>query len=300
MRKILLIATLALLVLLIIVLTRFKTYDGFTGETANYEIPRIIWSYWDGHAINDFVNTSFDSIRRKLPTWDIRLLNSKTINAYLDMTTVPKNYNELKIQHQADWIRVALLRQYGGIWIDATIIINDGDAINKLVEESERMKSDFTGFIQGGTDTYIENWFMMAPKNSEFMDLLYKEYSHAISIGFMEYKKQLAGEDNIKINPRIYLNGDNITYLTQHTCIQAVAQERMKRKPVLLLKPCEDSMFKLQLGCGWNMNCLHSKLMNPDSKKLPYIKLRSKEINFDYNKYFSEGFTNYERIDWAN
>lgn len=262
----------------------------------SYDLPRIIWSYWEGDDIPKIIQLSHARVKQKLPDWDVKLLNQTTVKSYLDMTNVPANYESLSVQHKADWIRAALLRAHGGVWLDAAIIVNDGSALNKLLKESIEAHSEFTGFTLGG-DSYIENWFMMAPKNSEVINKIYDEFSRAITLGFSNYKDELAGETHIQINPRIYANG---TYLTQHSCIQAVVQARLGRTPRMVLKPSEESMFKLQTDCNWNFECFLRKVLQPETYKIPYLKLRSVEQQFDYERYFSEGFIPADRVGWAN
>ena len=286
-----------LLVLIALISIIYILYTPYGESFTNaYELPHIVWSYWEGSEVPKIVELAHARVKQKLPGWDVRLLDPITVKTYINMESIPKNYESLGIQHKADWIRLALLRDHGGVWLDATIIVNDGAALENLVKESREAHSEFTGFTLGG-DSYIENWFMMAPKGSEVIDKLYTEFSHAITLGFDEYKNELANDSGVNIDPRIYSFG---TYLTQHSCIQAVIQARLGRKPRLVLKPAEESMFKIQTECNWDFACFIDKIMKHETYKIPYLKLRNGEKNFDYERYFSEGFIPGGRVGWAN
>ena len=298
--RIVVITLMLLLVIIAFIGLMHRAYDGFSNNM-EYNIPRITWSYWEGEPMPEIVKLAHERRQKKLTGWEVNMLSPETVGKYIDMSTVPPNYNTLRPQHKADWIRVALLKKYGGVWLDSTIIINDGNAITTLVADSEAQRSEFTGFTAfcDKSDTsYIENWFTMAPKNSEFISKLYDEYTHAVNIGFANYKQLLADEPDIKIRPDLYKFD---TYLTQHTCIQAVAQKRLGRPSRMLLKRAEESMYKLQTDCNWDSMCISSLLNNSDTYNIPYLKFSSGGINFDVQRYFKDGFVSSigKRIDWA-
>jgi hypothetical protein len=278
--------------------------EGFAGAFS-YEIPRITWSYWEGEPMPEIVKLAHERRQNKLTGWEVRLLSPDSIAQYIDMSTIPANYQDLSPQHKADWIRVALLKRYGGVWLDSTIIINDGDALNRLIKDSKKVRSEFTGFTtftEPGDHSYIENWFMMAPKNSEFISALYDEYVKAINMGFTTYKKKLSKETDLNIISRIYDYSNDFVYLTQHACIQAVMQKRLGRTPRMLLNRAEESMYKIQHDCKWDTSCLVNSINKPETYTIPYLKLSSSIRDFDINRYFNEGFISYitHKINWAN
>ncbi len=287
-----------LLVLIIYIL--YKPYgEGFT--SLEYTIPRIAWSYWEGDGIPETIQLIQKRTQEKLPNWKIHLLTQHTIYDYIDKDSIPSTFANYGVQHRADWYRVALLNKYGGMWLDASIVINDGAAIEKLYEESVRARSEFTGFTLGDDpEHYIENWFMLAPKGSEVISKLLDEFTVAMRKGFIEYKNDLEKEKQITIIPKVYEFGDTNVYLTQHACMQAVIQSRLGRKPRLVLKPAEHDMFKIQTDCKWDFGCLADKLTKSEIKQIPYLKLRGGERDILKAGYFSEGFTPAGRVGWAN
>jgi len=142
------------------------------------------------------------------------------------------------------------------------------------------MKSEFTGFSYNSDTkdnilTYIENWFIMAPLNSTVIQLWSKEYTQAINRGFLYYKKSLFQEQDIHIIEKIYKKDNKDVYLTQHACLQAVVQKRLKKKVPMLLYKSELTMFKLHCQCDWDAACIKYRMKHDKSiKKIPFIKLR--------------------------
>jgi hypothetical protein len=64
--------------------------------------------------------------------WNPIVLNNTNISKYINIDEYPLNYNKLIVQHKADWIRLKVLQKYGGLWMDASIIINDMDKLEEM------------------------------------------------------------------------------------------------------------------------------------------------------------------------
>lgn len=93
-------------------------YDGFN-DSAPVTIPKKIWMYWD----NDFENAPpivklcVDSWKKKNPDWDVVVLNEDTVSQYVEF---PELSSGITVQAFSDLLRLRLLNQYGGVWVDAT------------------------------------------------------------------------------------------------------------------------------------------------------------------------------------
>ena len=111
----------------------------------SYKIPKIAYSYWDKNT-PPIIDRIIEERRKTMPDWKIILLTDQTINNYIDMKSVPSGYEKLKPQHQADWIRLKLLDKYGGLWLDSSIIINDGAAINEIYNDACKNRVEVAAF----------------------------------------------------------------------------------------------------------------------------------------------------------
>ena len=259
----------------------FKTYT--------YNIPKKIWIYWDNY---DNLPNSIDNIikynKKTIKTWKIIYLSDENINEYIPQHEFPKNINNIFVQAKSDWVRLYLLNKYGGLWLDASIIVNNEEKLNELVKESFLNNSDLTSYYLNSRTvndlhyTHIENSFLMSPVNSYFVERWKKEFEYAIDIGFKNYKNLLLSQGfNLK---KIFDGGDDDVYLTMHACAYKVGSEYIFNPNVLLYK-AEDEIYYLQETCDWENKCISDKL-NKDSsvKNIPLIKLVNKNrenLNLD-------------------
>lgn len=242
-----------------------------TQEQQSYEVPRTIWAYWDDPKPPRFVVDNIMKWHKILKGWSINLLNRETIH-------VPSAIADglARIEHQSDWIRLHLLREYGGVWMDVGIQVNAPalEALEGLRNESMRVKSQWTGYK---LNEKHENWFIMAPKRSLVIRAWFDEYEQAVRMGFKAYKVALLKE-GVKIND-IY-GYDEDVYLTQHACLRAVLT-RMQNKngarvpmhPMIAMDAYE-SMFKIHGECKWEVDCIRLRVQNGDVNDIPFIKMR--------------------------
>lgn len=105
-----------------------------------------LWSYWQvkqGRTIPPYINVCFETFKKYCSNnYEIIILDEKTVYNYLP--NLRKDLDELpSLAHKSDYIRVALLYYYGGLWLDAdTIVMNDlHEIIDKL-----NTGYDFIGF----------------------------------------------------------------------------------------------------------------------------------------------------------
>ena len=177
--------------------------------------------------------------------------------------------------------------------MDASIVLNDGDALERLYVESIHKKSQFTGFTLTnksfrGIPLYIENWFIMAPKRSVIMKAWLQEFERAIQTGFHAYKQEILHE-GVHVES-IYRSKDDV-YLTMHACLQTILQKRMTHIPPMLLKPAENDMFRLLKVCeGQPLSCVMKNMRDhsEEVRSIPYIKLTKdmRDTKIDIRTYF--------------
>ena len=211
----------------------FKTYT--------YNIPKKIWVYWDNY---DNLPNSIDNIikynKKTIKTWKIIYLSDENINEFIPQHEFPKNINNIIVQAKSDWVRLYLLNKYGGLWLDASIIVNNEEKLNELVKESFLNNSDLTSYylnsriVNDQHFTHIETSFLMSPVNSYFVERWKKEFEYAIDIGFKNYKNLLLSQGfNLK---KIFDGGDDDVYLMIHACAYKVGSEYIFNPNVLLYK----------------------------------------------------------------
>lgn len=112
-----------------------------------------VYIYWVG-PVHDFI-----LYLRKLmylhsnngKNYKVHFINRENINNYLD--TLPEIFDKLSAVHQADYVRIAVVKKYGGIWLDSdTIVMND------LSSMFQKLK-DYDGFFVSEDDGYCNGVF---------------------------------------------------------------------------------------------------------------------------------------------
>ncbi|MFT4072387.1 MAG: capsular polysaccharide synthesis protein [Dysgonamonadaceae bacterium] len=111
----------------------------FSGELDKYDFlpvkkelvgKKIIWQYWgqgvEHEGLPEIVQLCFDSIDKYKGGYEVIRLSDETIHEYLELPTfVWERRKNLAFNRTffSDLLRLALLKTYGGIWLDATIML---------------------------------------------------------------------------------------------------------------------------------------------------------------------------------
>ena len=240
-----------------------------------------LWMYWN-HKKPPLIQKIEDHNRKHLTTWNIIYLDDITIHDYI--LSFPPKFDTLIPQHKADWIRLYLISTYGGVWCDASIIINSEKAMDELWEKTKT--HDFVGFYNGkkvnGVYENIENWCFASKKGGILITNWLKEYTKAIQEGLKQYNDRILKNTHLKV----YIKGNNklTTYYTVYHCLQHVMQH--EPLPPIYVINAFDSMFKINKMCPPKQKATCTmNLLKTRKLKLPYIKLTRHErktgINID-------------------
>ena len=282
--KLFLILTLTLiLIILLFLYTRLLKKEEFANQ---YDIPKKIWIYWNTDEKPKLIEQIFNNNKKILSDWEINLLSDNSLNNYIDVNINNDKYKNLGPTHKSDLIRLKILEKFGGVYMDASIIINSKLEFENLFNESIKNKVELTAFTLYENDNtnkyhqYIGSWFLIAPSNSKLIKLWLIEFENAIDMGFENYNKYVVNDLKLNINYKIYNIDYNNTYLTVYTALQKILQTHTNFN--ILLKKSEDTMYKLLIECNHNSNCISNKfnLENKQNiKSIPYIKLRGDDRN---------------------
>jgi hypothetical protein len=241
-----------------------------------YTLPKVVWTHWNEENPPEHVQKNIERMRKMLPDWQVKFLTTDEFLHSINQEEIPAGFQNLRVEHQADWIRLKLLKAYGGCWIDSGIILNQ--SINALYRDCVTNKADLLVFKILGTQTnplypIAENWFIMAPPASPVITLWLEEYERAIKMGFKRYKEKLK-EEGVDLQKLMNSPGD--VYLTQHGCYQKVLQQRMPPNAKVVYHIAEDTMFKIHAKiCKWDKECIWRTLQDVEyCRTIPYIKLR--------------------------
>jgi hypothetical protein len=136
-------------------------------------VPRNIWVYWQNINRTTYptiIKLCLDTIKKHLGSkYNLIILNENTIKKYLP--DIRDDFDNLMVAQKVDYYRIALLYKYGGIWLDADIIVmKDLAPIFEKLDEGY----DFVGFGCTGnqcSNGYFRpsNWVLGARPNSVLM-----------------------------------------------------------------------------------------------------------------------------------
>lgn len=156
---------------------------------------KIIWQYWgQGLAAaeqNATVKLCFASVDRFKNDYQVIRLDEESVKEYLDLPEFvweKKKNVQFKPAFFADLIRLALLDIYGGVWIDATILLTapmdenilnqdffmfhrDQNTQNKLVWE--QFNTDYFGWHEHHYVNVL-NSFIVAKKNNKMVHICFE------------------------------------------------------------------------------------------------------------------------------
>jgi hypothetical protein len=239
-------------------------------------IPKIIWCYWDNKENNkndSRINLFLKNwIKYTKKSYKITLINRNTINLYIK-ENIPYNFHKLLSAHQADWIRLNILKIHGGIWMDMSTILtkNLDEVLNKQLKNT----NGILFYIDKFSNNYnvIENWFIACSKNNFFINAWCNEFNKAIKMN--DYNEYLKLSYPIYYKSLIQnIDKHLLKYLTMHLCAQKVIQIDRVCLNFTLLK-AEDGPFYLDFLANWDVNKTVSLITNKTNLNYipPIIKL---------------------------
>ena len=132
-----------------------------------YKIKKNIFTFWEPkEKIPGYLQLCIKTWKKILPEYNITILDYETTNVLLGETIFSNIIcKEMAKSKQADAIRVAILKKYGGIWMDADTIILNSEFIKKFHNYElgmfgvEKDKYQFIGFIYGiENSTILNEW----------------------------------------------------------------------------------------------------------------------------------------------
>jgi hypothetical protein len=116
---------------------------------------KIVWSYWEG-SMDNITKKCIDSWYKYIPNgWKIVILNNSKLNEV--ELIKPFRFNKLSHTTKSDVIRLSVLYKYGGLWMDASVLLTQ-----KLDWIQNYEKNDYYGFNYDSRN-YIESWFLYVP-----------------------------------------------------------------------------------------------------------------------------------------
>lgn len=247
------------------------------------DIPKIIWIFWYDGNIPELVQSCINKIKKLHKNYEINVLNKKNLSEYIDMN-IDLLVEKMPIANLSDLIRLKLLKKYGGVWLDASIILEE--AIDDFFLEKNN-RFDIVAYYNksqsiGCNIPVIESWLLAAPKESDFINK-WLFYFQPIEVkGSKEFYHEWREHENFD---ELSKGLGDPSYLLVYMAAK-LALDDLKNKSNILLHCCDDSAFSIQILSKWRTRkCVTNfyiknvpisspiyKLTNGDRKYFPFLK----------------------------
>jgi hypothetical protein len=273
--------------LLLSALPILSSLTAIFGHKKTYNVaPRKIWTYWDNpDKLPKAVKLCMDSWKKFNPDYEIVLLTKKNYQGYV---TIPEDirahphFNDSP-QRFSDLVRLYVVEEHGGIWIDASVLIKD-HFDNWLFPRY----AEFSGFFMGpfsldNRTPAIENWFFAANKGSTFIKLWKKEFLEMGTFkdiqGYLDSRKKMGVRFEKLRDPH---------YLAAYVAAQKVIQIDKYSQDTLVLRDSSDGPFKYLKDAVWypeqgmKLACGNKKYQSPIMKmRSDEREILERELDYD-------------------
>jgi hypothetical protein len=150
------------IIIIIFICIIYKTSEYFENNIVNIN-ENNVFLYWVG---NDYklIKILRDIIylhSKKGKNYTVHLLNKDNIKKYI--TNIPDYFNDLLPAHQADFIRVNVICDYGGIWLDSdTLVMDNLNSLFDIIKNKD-------GFFILENNTTLSNGVFGSKPNTPLM-----------------------------------------------------------------------------------------------------------------------------------
>ncbi len=149
---------------------------------------KYIFTFWEPRRkIPGYLRLCIETWKKFLPEYHIKILDYNNLKYYLgDSLFLSIICKEMIMPIQADGIRVAMLKKYGGIWMDTDTIILGREFLNDLKDTELAMfgddlyKSQHIGFIYASNTSFLINeWLEQIKKKIyDYKKVLSKKHNN--------------------------------------------------------------------------------------------------------------------------
>jgi hypothetical protein len=132
-------------------------------------LHKVIWSCWfQGREFApEIVERCLSSWEDRNPEWDFRCLDAASICRYVDLREyVDLDRQQITAASLSDILRLLLLHEYGGVWVDATTFCNA--PLDTWI--SQAAQTGFFAFSRPAEDRELATWFLAAHSGNHLLN----------------------------------------------------------------------------------------------------------------------------------
>ncbi|KAF1015359.1 MAG: hypothetical protein GAK29_04598 [Acinetobacter bereziniae] len=250
--------------------------DYFSNQLEHFQLKgkkkfndqKIIWQYWGQGIQSDLphiVKLCFSSVDQFKADYQVIRLDESNIKDYLDLPDfVWDKRNNSKFKHAffADLIRLALLNVYGGVWLDATILLT-------APIESEISQADYFMFQRHCDTLEKQLWY---ERNYDYFDWSDEQNVNVLN-SFIVGKK---GNEVLQICLDVLLNfwrtQENIPhYFFFQIMYDVLIKGRLKSKQCEIIDDTLPHLLQFKLNDPFDLVEYNNILQRINIHKMTYV-----------------------------
>jgi len=173
-----------------------KTYE-------SKKIPKIIWLYWNDPIDKApwIVRMCVSLIHKFNKDFSVRLLNEENYKEFVpDKEVISVMESKLNHNYKSDLLRLYLIYEYGGIYIDATVLpFQSFEWIIKLMNESDKeiLLYKNTRHTTDKDRPVCESWFIVSDKKNHIIKILFENFKNALKEGPENSYRRLLSDKSV-------------------------------------------------------------------------------------------------------
>ena len=172
------------------------------------DVPTILYTFWTGDDPGPVVQACWRSMQQALPNHRFHFLTEMDLPEHLRSPDVPPVI-------KADFARLDALATTGGVWMDASCFAFD-DVWLCHATQTCRPETEVIGFGAPWDGDVLENWALVAPHGSLFLERWRDEYAQALRESPVRYC------DRVRDQVPASLRGSYLPYLACHAAAAMV------------------------------------------------------------------------------
>lgn len=239
---------------------------------------KLVWTYWNDENLPLTVRLCVASWHHCHPDWTVTVVTPKTLHRFLDPGAFPPIFATLSHTFQSDVIRILLLEQYGGVWMDSSILMQ-----RPVLEEWVAPPSyDVGGYYMQAFTAHpdyksVEVWFIAAPKDSRFVRAWKEEFFRALAYPSRSHYIEQLVREGLPLSKNPFKE-----YLMFTCCFLKVLQDHPGQFRLRQLEATDAQQGPLFYvsSRGWDsrqaVRSLHT-LASSDTPTQPLLKMRVNE-----------------------
>lgn len=250
--------------------------------------PRVFWTYWQHLPVPTVVTACTTSWQRHHPDFVVQVVTRADLGSLLfgDVGADIDTYLRTLFAwldcpaRESDLVRLLLLAKFGGVWLDASILLAEPLTFFEAVvsPDPSLVHVHFAGFHLRGWNTkpqwpVLENWAWACRPGSPFTAAWLQEFlsipnvPDGTALKLRQY--QSAGVDTQGI--------EGVHYLLMHVAAQHLLQGSATHAAGMALVCAEEGPYKYLVDVGWNSQVAVKSLLASFPQGRGVFKLRSIE-----------------------